>query len=57
MSQRFAVNADVQRGEQVNRSSSAVVFDVEHGGDFSVCAESKRREVKKFGLRLREVQD
>ncbi len=35
------MNADVQRGEQVNRSSSAVVFDVEHGlrRFLSVCKE------------------
>lgn len=31
MAQRFTVNLDVQRGEQVNRSFSTVVFDVEHG--------------------------
>lgn len=31
MAQRSAQNLDVQRGEQVNRSFSAVVFDVEHG--------------------------
>lgn len=41
MAQRFAVNVDVHRGEQVNRSSSAVVFDVEHGlrRFLSVCRE------------------
>lgn len=41
MAQRFAVNAGVQRGEQVNRSSSAIVFDVEHGlrRFLSVCRE------------------
>lgn len=31
VAQQFTLNLDVQRGEQVNRSFSAVVFDVEHG--------------------------
>lgn len=38
------MNLDVQRGEQVNRSFSAVVFDVEHGlrRFLSVCREQTK---------------
>lgn len=44
MAQRFTLNLDVQRGEQVNRSFSTVVFDVEHGlrRFLSVFREQKR---------------
>lgn len=46
MAQRSAPNLDVQRGEQVNRSFSAVVFDVEHGlrRFLSMCRERAQRK-------------
>lgn len=44
VAQRSALNQDVERGEQVNRSISAVVFDVEHGlrRFLSVCREQAK---------------